>query len=112
VPVGIVIALFNDRFTSPAWRFAGGIPGGYQLWAGALLVCGAVMLASLVGQGGPRRDGMLLAGMALAGLWWFILGGMFFTASIVARGNPLGAVAWWIICGFYWIWVFYERKRG
>lgn len=112
LPTGLVILFFNDRFTSHSWRFAGGIPGGYPAWAGVLLVCGAVMLACLIGDRGARRHGALLTAMTLTGLWWFILGGLFlFTAIVDALANPLGVVAWWTICAFYWIFVHYELRQ-
>lgn len=109
IPTGLIIAIFNDRFTSRSWRFAGGIPGGYSAWAGILLVCGVGMLACMPGVRGPRRQVLLTMGMVIAGVYWFILGSVFFyTAVIDQLANPLGGVAWWTIAAYYWIWVYYE----
>jgi hypothetical protein len=111
LPTGIVIAGFSDRFTSRAWRFAAGVP--YSVWAGILLMCGAVMLgALLLPPRGPKREAVLLVGMALSGLWWFVLGAVFlYTAIVDPLANPLGVVAWWTIGSCYAIWCWYERRR-
>lgn len=117
IPAGLVIALFNDRFTSRSWRFAGGMPGGYTTWSGVLLACGVLMFAALVtGRFTTRRranrEALLIAGMFLVGVWWFLLGGMFLvTALIDPLANPLGVTAWWLICAIYWTWAWYERQR-
>lgn len=117
LPTGLVIALFSDRFTSRSWRFAGAVPGGYTLWSGVLLACGALMLAALLVNKyrSPRQDrlaGLLITGMWICGLWWFIMGGSFFATAIIdPLANPLGAVVWWIVCAFYWTWVWYESRR-
>ena len=49
-PTGLVLTTFDERFTSPAWRFAGGFPGGYAMWGGSLIVFGIFMQLTMVGK--------------------------------------------------------------
>lgn len=110
IPTGLIMALFNDRFTSSAWRFAGGIP--YSLWSGILLVCGTAMLICLVGPRSQRKHAILVGAMFITAVWWFSLGLMFLITSILDRlANPLGVSAWWLIAGLYGVWVWYERRQ-
>lgn len=115
IPTGLVIALFSERFTQPAWRFAGGMPGGYAMWSGVLLVCGVLMLAAMIADQIKQRDQaaiLLISGMAITGLWWFTLGVLFLITAIRdPLANPMGVVAWWLICSFYWSYSWYERRR-
>jgi hypothetical protein len=110
IPTGLVMACFSERFTSKAWRFAALVP--YSVWAGVLLMCGAVMLIALIGVRGPKREAVLFIGMALSGVWWFTLAGVFFyTAVVDPLANPIGIVAWSVIGSFYAVWCWHERRR-
>lgn len=117
LPTGMVMALFSERFTSRSWRFAGGIPGGYTTWSGVLLTAGVLMLAAMWANHFHfhheiNRTALLIAGMTLVGLWWFLLGALFLaTAVIDPLANPLGAVVWWTVGSIYGIWAFYERRH-
>lgn len=110
--VGLTITLFQDRFTSSNWRFASGVPGGYGTWAGALMVCGVLMLWAMV-WGGERREAGYLAGLVLVGFWWWLLGAVFiYNAIRDPLANPFGGISVWIPIGFlYWMTARYEFKR-
>jgi hypothetical protein len=114
VLAGVTMALFSDRFTSRSWRFASGMPGGYGWWAGVLIVCGLLMLASLLGGGvrGPHRIGLYITGLILVGVWWIGLGVLFLRAAIAdPLANPLGVAVWTPLGVLYWVWAHYEAKR-
>jgi hypothetical protein len=109
---GTTITVFDDRFTSRSWRFASGMPGGYSFWGGLLIVCGVLMVTSLIVADGRRRTGMYIGGLALTGLWWVGLGMLFLRAAIAdPLANPLGVVVWTPLGGLYWVWAHYERRR-
>jgi hypothetical protein len=111
IPVGAVMIVFSERFTSRSWRFAAGIPGGYATWAGMLVVCGVLMVSAMI-FGGTRREAGYFAGLILVGLWWLILGGLFtYTACIDQLANPLGGAVWTPIGILYWMWAYFEYKH-
>jgi hypothetical protein len=115
IPCGLVIAMLNERFTSRAWRFAAGIPGGYAMWGGVLLVLGAVMLISLALTHFHNSDQGIVAFITATigvGAWWILLGGMFlYTAIRDPLANPLGGVVWLWLGVLHWVWARYERRR-
>ena len=95
---------------------AGAGPGGYGLWGGVLIVFGALMLFRML-RGNtdavrPRRDSVFIVGLIAVGLWWMVLGGVFFfTAAVEPLASPIGAVVWTWLGLVYWIWAWHERKR-
>lgn len=109
--IGVTIAVFSGRFTSRAWRFAAGMPGGYSMWGGILIACSVLMLIARLGDG-TRWRAMYFGGLILVGLWWFLLGALFFfTALVDPLANPLGAAWAGGIGVLYGIWAWYERRR-
>jgi hypothetical protein len=114
IPTGLIISLLNERFTSHSWRFAGGMPGGYPVWGGVLLVLGAAMVVTLALRhvySSRRLTGLFIGALAGIGVWWIALGGLFFyTALQDPLANPLGAVVWLWIGGLYFCWGHYERQ--
>lgn len=111
--VGVVVVTFSDRFTSRSWRFAGGMPGGYPFWGGALIACGVLMIiARIVHHQGVHVTGMYIGGLYLVGVWWILLGGIFLITAVVdPLANPLGAAVWTGVGALYLIWAHYERRR-
>jgi hypothetical protein len=107
--------VFNERFTSRSWRFAAGIPGGYNIWAGILLVLGAAMLISLTVEHLHIYQQGIVAFITATigvGLWWVLLGLMFLITAIRDDlANPLGGVVWLWLGALHLIWAFYERRR-
>lgn len=107
--------LFSDRFTTPAWQFAGKIPGGYPLIGGVLLTFGVLMVVAMVlnrPHHTARRDGLIIGGMTFVGLWWALLGAMFlYTACVDRTANPMGVVVWWLVASIYWTWSHFESRR-
>jgi hypothetical protein len=60
----------------------------------------------------PNREALLVTGMVLVALWWFLLGALFAVTAVVDRlANPLGAVVWWTLCAIYVTWAWYERHQ-
>lgn len=110
LPCGLIILLFNDRFTSPAWRVAAAAPGGYNLWGGVLLVCGVVMLARML-LPTVLNDKLYFVCLAAVAMWWVILGSLSLIAAVHSHANPLGAVVWPWIGAWYWNAARYQRQR-
>lgn len=115
LPCGLIISMLNERFTSRSWRFASGIPGGYSLWGGVLIVLGVAMIAALIAAQfriAPRGIAAAYVAAILNGVWWVMLGGVFIYVSLTdPLANPLGGVAWTWIGLLYWTWAWFERRR-
>lgn len=111
VLAGATMTLFDDRFTARSWRFGAYMPGGYQMWGGLLLSCGALMIVALM-ISNRRARAMYFGGLILVGLWWVLLGLVFlYTACVDPLANPLGVVVWTPLGILYWLWAWYERRR-
>lgn len=115
LPCGLIIAMLNERFSSRSWRFASGIPGGYGMWGGVLIILGVAMLTALVVAQfweSPRGVAAAACAAVLTGAWWVMLGAVFvYVAVNDPLANPLGGVAWTWIGLMFWTWAFHEFKR-
>lgn len=114
LPCGVIMATLQERFTSASWRFAFGMPGGYSIWAGLLLVSAAAMVFGLINHdpGHEHRRALWVTGMLLSGLWWVLLSVLFFFTSIAdPAANPIGVAPWGFIGLLYFWWTWYERRR-
>lgn len=115
VLVGAVILAFSQRFTTSAWRFAFGVPGGYLVWGWLLVGLGAIMLYCLRKRqtvlAPSRCNAAYLSGLMFVGLWWALLGAVFLVTAIRdPMANPLGVVVWTPIGLFYWWWAWNLSK--
>lgn len=114
IVVGLTMVVFADRFTSPAWRYAADIPGGYLTWATILIIMGLVMCAALTSRSRRQQpEPAYMAGLILIGLWWLVLSGVFaWTAIQDPHANPLGAPVWAGVGIHYWMCAAFEVRNG
>lgn len=85
----LIILGGEDRFSSPGYRVALGVPGAPTIWGVVIMLSGAVLIAGKA----MHRNRVASVGAAFCSVWSFLFAVAFYRSAVLSESANLTAIA-------------------